>query len=311
MGTGVLLWWLAALPSARRGDRAEDPQNNRQVALAAVMYGGDFDDTIPLSINGRWSRLQDRHDFELTVNCPGPGTQDLPSPDAAGAKPTRTWVELQMPYIRSRYLLVCPDRGDRYGYFAGSPQSASDLTYEPQKATYRNQGRYPMYGLNYMFLAPIRIPKPLLHKRDAINYAEGVGKTFAGASDPENTIFFVSSQHASSEPNRGFFVVNAPGMWPKFSDNKEGYIAFTSGDPRGGDWSRESPDSHWEGFVYTGYNKGSNASFLDGHVKYMRAIAMAAGTSYAAAKPGSSGSGAVIVDKKSYLWDYDGSFYGL
>src|SRR5437868_6495614 len=103
---GILLF-LFVIPRRARSYHygSGEAQNVRQVGLAAIMYGGDYDDGIPLAINGRWSRLQNRHDSELTINCPGPGTQDFPSPDAAGAKPTRTWVQLQMEYVRSMGLL--------------------------------------------------------------------------------------------------------------------------------------------------------------------------------------------------------------
>lgn len=302
-----------AFKSAKVASRkAADAQNVRLVALAGIMYGGDYDDKIPLAINGRWSGLQNRHAKELTINCPGPGTQDLPSSDAAGARPTRTWVELQMPYLKSRRLLVSPNRNDPVGYFASPPHSVSDKGYDADTSTYRNQGRFPSYGLNYLFLAPIRIPKTKLGKPNAINYAEGVAKSFNQADDPSGTIFFVGSELKTGDPRRGFFVVNAPGMWRKFSENKKGYIAFWNGEQ--GEWMRdETPckDSSegcihgpkWAGFVWSGLNAGVNATFLDGHVKYMKTVALAGGTSYPSTPIRSTPSETRIVERSAYLWD--------
>lgn len=323
MAIGMFLYILLFSVSPRSSAyKAADAQNNRQIALAGIVYGGDYDDRIPVTINGRWSRLQNRHDRELTINCPGPGTQDFRSTDAAGAKPTRTWVELFAPYMKARHIFINPKREDPHGYFATEPQSATDPGYNMNGATYRNQGRFPMYGLNYMFLAPIRIPKGKLRLSDAINYAEGSAKMFAGAANPEATVFFVDSVQSRDEPGRGFFVVNAPGMWPAFANNREGYVAFWGGESGGGDWNRDSdrckeenrqcdPSTHWEGFAWTGFSDGTNATFLDGHVKFIRCNKLAAGTDYLTSKPASNGSGARIIDKKAYLWDYDGNFYGL
>ena len=300
-------------------------QNNRQMALAAIMYGGDYDDVIPLSINGWMSRLQNRSDAQRTVNCPGPGTQGIPALDAGGAEPARTWVYLVQPYIKSRGLYIVPGRGDPLGIFSADPTGIGDPGYDPKKNTYRNQGRFPFYGMNYMFVAPIRIPKSKLNKPDPVNYAEGEARTFTGATDPSETIFFVESQRAMDDLDRGFFVINAPGMWPAFAHNKKGYIGFWNGTKGSGDWvgtytacakSQEPcPDpmpNH--GFAWMGQKRGANASFLDGHVKYLKATAMAGGTDYMSAVAGANGdlgSGAQIVDKRQYLWDYNGNFYGL
>jgi prepilin-type processing-associated H-X9-DG protein len=312
--------------SIHANKKAADAQNARQVALAALMYSGDNNDRMVPTINGWLSRLQNRSDKQLTINCPGPGTQDLAAKDAAGARPTRTWVDLLGAYMKSNRLLVDPGRGDMiHQYFSVStPLSVGDPGYKADGPTYRNQGRFPMYGVNYMFLSPLRIPKEKRGLPNAVNYATAEVVNLAEADDPSRTVFYVDSQRSLSDQTRGFFVVNAPGMWKPFASGTNGLVAFWGGTAGSGDWvgtqtacaDFSTPCANpttSSNFVYTEYNGGTNVTFVDGHVKYMKAAALAAGTDYLTATAGSSGSlgsGAVITDKRKYLWNFDGNYYG-
>ena len=305
------------------GMKPSSAQNNRQMALAAIMYGGDYDDKIPVVVNGWLSRMQDVDDKHQTVNCPAPGTQDFPAKHAAGYRRTDAWPLMLMPYLRSRGLFINPDLTDFHNIWTSAPKAATDKDYNRDGATYRNQNRFPMYGMNYMFLAPLRIPANKRSEPDAVNYAVGEGRAFTDADDPSGTVFFTESQHAMDDATRGFFVINAPGMWPAFVHNKDGYVAFWGGTAGSGDWvgtptacadfGTPCPSPmEWAGSVYTGYNDGCSATFLDGHVKYYRTFALAAGTDYASAVAGADGSGAHIVDKSKYLWNLTNkNYYGL
>src|SRR4051812_8933465 len=113
----IVVGILLPPPTEHRGARAADAQNERQVALGALMYSGDYDEQMVPTINGRLSRLQNIADGHLTVNCPNPGTQDLESKDAAGGQRTDTWVLILTPYIKSMHLWVDPGRGDVHKYF--------------------------------------------------------------------------------------------------------------------------------------------------------------------------------------------------
>src|SRR5690242_21503467 len=42
--------------------KAASAQNNRQMALANIMYGGDYDDTICVMVNGRYRSLKNSQD---------------------------------------------------------------------------------------------------------------------------------------------------------------------------------------------------------------------------------------------------------
>ena len=310
-------------------------QNERQIALAAIMYSGDYDDRIPPAINGWFSRLQDRTDKQLTINCPGPGTQAEVATDAAGAAPARTWVALLWPQIKSLELFIRPPSDqsrtsdehderlvDRAGIFAHDPLALGQPGYDPAKNTYRNQGLFPQFGLNYMYLAPLIVPKEYRNMANPTNYAVSRPFKYEDADDPSGTIFFIDSQRAMDDPDTGFFVVNAPGMFPAFQHNAKGYIAFWGGTAGSGDWvgtDTACPDNtnpcdrpmKSNGFVYTGYNNGCNTTFLDGHVKYFHPNQLAAGTDYALATAKADGSGCHIIDKSHYLWNLsDKDYYG-
>ncbi len=324
---GVLFAPVYSHGNGRRARTSWDAQNNRQVALGALMYSGGNNDRMVPTINGRLSQLQNVADGRLTVNCPGPGTQDLESKDAAGAQRADTWVMLLNPYLKSMQLYVDPGRGDVHKYFvqgSNEPRAQGQPGYDPQGCTYRNVGRFPMYGMNYMFLSPLRIPKDKRNEPNAINYAVAEVVNLDKAADPSGTVFFIDSQRSQTDQARGFFVVNAPGMWPAFASNKDGYVAFWNGTKGSGDWVGTqtacndfsdpcSKPTTSTNFVSVHYNGGANATFVDGHVKYMKAEALTAGTNYETAIAGSAGSlgsGAVITDKKRYLWNFDGNYYG-
>ncbi len=303
-------------PPRRAGGGSAGAQNVRQMALAALMYAGDYDDGLPLTVNGQLSRMQNRKQGQLTINCPGPGTQELPAPEAAGGEPTLAWPTLMLPYIKSRVLFVDPVRGDSHQIWAHEAVTPGDPNYDAEGATLRNQNRFPMFGYNYMFLSPLRIPKAKRGLPNAINYAVADSHKSTEADDPSGTIFFATSQASLSDPSRGFFVVNAPGMWATFAKETNGLVGFWNGTPGTGDWvgtNTACPDDSNPctkpqpsyGFVYmlNPAPAASNVAYLDGHVKYTKAEALAAGTTFPTAVAGSDGSGAVIVDRKKYLWD--------
>jgi len=327
LGAIIILAFVRAFAKPRRiGGHGSSAQNNRQMALAAIMYASDFDNRIPPTINGWLCRMQNIKDGQRTRNCPGPGTQELEANDAAGGQRTDAWPLLELPYIKSRGLYVDPGRADDHHIFNQPAKAVGEEGYDPEGATYRNQNRFAFYAMNYMFLAPLRVPKERRNEAHLMNYAISAPHKFDEADDPSYTIFFTESQRSMSDQTRGSFVVNAPGMWKAFSDNKDGYVALSMGTLGSGDWvgtptacaDNTSPCEHpmkSSNFGYTGYNDGCNATFLDGHVKYYKAFALTAGTDYGTAIAGSQGdpeSGAKIIDKKKYLWNLtDKNFYGL
>jgi prepilin-type N-terminal cleavage/methylation domain-containing protein/prepilin-type processing-associated H-X9-DG protein len=94
--------------------------NTKQITLAAIMYGGDADDFLPLSQSGPNSKVQ-----------------------SGGAGHSNTWEGICLPYIKSQQLFVDVAVGDPDNIFSSGPY-----------AWYGNQNFFPDFGYNYMFLSP-------------------------------------------------------------------------------------------------------------------------------------------------------------
>jgi len=295
--------------------KSASAQNNRQIALANIMYGADYDDRICVMINGPWRDLKSIDDGVLT---------------SYGEQRTDAWPLLLMPYIKSRGILVDPGRGDVNGVFStvalGDPDPGP-LTPPHKVASFRNQSLYPFYGVNYLFASPLVIPASRLSDPTPIDFMVGESHAFTDAQDPAKTIFYTESQRgytptSNSDPigeldsTFGFFGVNAPGMWGHLAAHDGASpVIFWTGTNCSGDWCGDadaltSGQQRRSNFVYIGYNDGANASFLDGHVKYLSDSAMAAGTDYLSATPqdgglGSFGGGCTIIDHTKNLWGLD------
>jgi prepilin-type processing-associated H-X9-DG protein len=275
----------------------------RRITFSSIQYSGDYDDTIVLALRGRLSRLQDRSDRQLTINCPGPGTQGTPDPTAGGAQASRTWVQLLGPYMTSQKQFIDPERGDRHGIYSDGPLAVGEKNYGRTQNTWRNQGRFPMLGVNYLCLSPISIPKTHLKDADALNYAEGQAIKFSASTDPSGTIFYAASQRSMDDTDRGLFVVNAPGMWRDAYASKD-KLAISDG-TGSGEWIWGGVNkSISNGNVYIAYRGGSDVAFLDGHVKFLKDAALAAGTDYISGVPGVGlKTTCKIIDRAHYLWD--------
>jgi prepilin-type N-terminal cleavage/methylation domain-containing protein/prepilin-type processing-associated H-X9-DG protein len=296
--------------------KAASAQNNRQMALAAIMYGGDFDDAIPVMVNGDFRNLKNVRDGALTQY---------------GEQRTDGWPLLLAPYIKSRGLFIDPGRGDVPGIWRGPALATNDAGFDALKNAYRGQSRFPMYGINYLFLSPLLIPSAKLTDATPSDFMSGESHSFTEADDPSGTIFYTESQRGNvttaAQPvlgeldtTRGFFGVNAPGLWDVLVSSSIPYVIFWAGSECSGDWCGDR-DAATAGrqkesnSVYIGYNDGANATFLDGHVKYMKDNALCAGTNYLTATPHSidptaNGGGATITDKAAYLWNLRDFYYG-
>jgi len=300
----------------RAAKKAASSQNNREMALANVMYSTDYDDTICVMINGAWRSLKNVHDGELT---------------SYNEQRTDAWPLLVLPYIRSRGLFTDPGRGDVHNIYGTAPLTPTDAHYDQYGATYRNQNRFPMYGVNYLFVSPLLIPASKMSDPTPTDFMVGESHTFGEADDPSGTVFYTESQRGyqptsltdsigALDSSRGFFGVNAPGLWEVLVSSTVPYVIFWTGTNCSGDWCGDADSTTVgrqtrENFVYTGYNEGCNASFLDGHLKFYKASQLAAGTDYLSSTPqdggsGAFGGGANITDKTHYLWNLSSNYYG-
>ena len=296
--------------------KAASAQNNRQIALADIMYGADYDDTICVMINGPYRDLLNIRDGVLSTY---------------GEQRTDGWPLLMLPYIKSRGLYIDPGRADTNNIFNAPAHASVDPGYVATGATYRNQSRFVMYGVNYLFDSPLLIPASKMSNATPTDFMQGEAHTFTEADDPSGTVFYTESQRGFVpttttdvigvlDTTRGFFGVNAPGLWETLVSSTVPYVVFWDGTNCSGDWCGDMDPTTVgrqknTNFVYIGYNEGANATFLDGHVKYLKDAALASGTSYLSSTPQDGGStyfggGANITDKVHYLWNLTDNYYG-
>jgi prepilin-type N-terminal cleavage/methylation domain-containing protein len=259
--------------------KASSLSNNKQIALAGLMYAEAYDDFLPLFMNGNYTDA---------VGLTNPTTHVAD-----------TWVWLTQPYIKNLQLMVDPGRGDYRNYFGSGPN-----------AWWGNQNRYPMYGLNYVFVSPFLVP-------DGVNCNWAEGKSGTAADEPAATVFFVGSRVFEADKNRGFFGANAPGMWEWIAPHANYCIFYgphpTEGANCAGDWCGASTlPRKYTASTAINYQDGGTVTFLDGHAKYLKDSAMAAGTNYTTAVPNGilNAGGAKIIDKTKYIWNLDSNYYG-
>jgi hypothetical protein len=235
-----------------------------------IMYGADYDDNMPVFIAGSWGNI--------TNNTADPTR-------------TKTWVELCQPYIQNYQLYIDPTRGDAGNFFGGPPTGAT-----PPR-TLRNQGRFPMYGYNYLFLSPW----PFCDQAES--------RSFTQADDAAQTVMLDETELFTQDPTTGYFMSNAPGMWPIIAPHLV-YCIVYDGSVGSGNWSRlnPAPDGPYEAETYTTAD-GSNTGFTDGHAKFLKAAALAAGTDYMTAVKTNANEGAAIIDRTTYLWNLDSNYF--
>jgi prepilin-type N-terminal cleavage/methylation domain-containing protein/prepilin-type processing-associated H-X9-DG protein len=293
--------------------KAASAQNNRQMALAGLMYAGDYDDSLCVMVDGPFRDLLNVDDGVLT---------------SYNEQRTTGWPLLLSPYIKSRGLFVDPGRGDVVGIWSGPALATNDTGYSGGKNTYRNQSRFPMYGINYLFLSPLLIPSSKMSDATPTDFMSGESHTTTEADDPSGTVFYTESQRGyvggsttgTLDSTRGFFGVEAPGLWGALVSSTVPYVIFWNGTFCSGDWCGDA-DATVPGlqkrsnYVYIGYNDGANATFIDGHVKYMKDANLASGTNYLASTPndwasGYFGGGCTILDKVHYLWNLNDNYFG-
>ncbi|MBI1333070.1 MAG: prepilin-type N-terminal cleavage/methylation domain-containing protein [Armatimonadetes bacterium] len=239
--------------------KASSISNQKQIALAGIMYEGDVDDMLPLNIQtyASWPYMSD------------------------GTTPAYTWVHLIQPYQKNLTILVDPGKGDSDNIFGNGPY-----------AWWANQDIFPQYGYNYMFLSPW--------------YAcdTSVARSGTAAVAPAETVMFTSSQAFSSSSNLGYEGANAPGAYPVILPAPNACI-----------WVGASGQSNWHADVTphvtastrTAIYDGAIVGFVDGHAKFMKDGALAAGTDFGTA----TGDNAVVTDITKYLWDLDGTLNDL
>jgi len=295
--------------------------NLKKLAQAAAHYSQDADGYIPIFMNGRFRDIKNVRDGVLT---------------SYGEQRTDMWPLILAPYLKDRSGYVDPERGDQFGIWSAAPLATSDPGYNPYGNTYRNQNRFPMFGVNYLFLSPMLVPASKLSDAQPTDLMVSGAHQFSEADDPANTVFYTESQRGyvpttttdtvgTIDSARGFVGINAPGLWEVLIEEQyEGInpIPFWNGANCSGDWCGTDIDPVHPGkqteenyFYKNPSSSGNNVLFLDLHQSFKTATALAAGTDYLTATPqdggsGAFGGGANITNKAAYIWNLDENYYG-
>lgn len=202
----------------------------------------------------------------------GAGPNWQTQPDLA----MQTWVKKLDPYVKNLRMSKCPSTSDQYGIYS---------TYH----AWINVQYWLDYGFNYQYLSKHQNPPP--GGSDPWYYRT---RNLAEIAEPAATVMFIDTTEAKDlgdgTSNVGF-VVDAPDGWT--SPNTYGW----------GGWGRDGTFGPY-GNAFPRHNLGMNTTWADGHVKWMRPEALAAGTNW---NPNISQENIVITDKSKYLWDADGN----
>jgi len=316
---GAILFPVYAQARRAQKNNKANAVNLKAIARAVKQYAQDYDDQIPIVINGRYRNLKNMHDGEL---------------DQYGEPRSDMWPLLVLPYLGDRTTYIDPQRGDAFGIWSGPPLATSDPGYIPYQNTYRNQSRFSMFGFNYLYLSPFEIPASKLEDFTPTDFMVGISHSFAEAELPNKTVMYAPSDRGlipqsgtdtvgTQDWQRGFSTINAPGLWDVLvQENSNGPVIFWTGADCSGDWCGADLDPNTagkqtnEGFFYKyPTTLGNNTMFLDLHVKFMSAEDLASGTDYLTATPqdggsGAFGGGANIIDKSKYLWNLNEEYYG-
>ena len=272
--------------------RTSSLSNIKQIQLAMLMYGNDYDDNMVLLGSG------------LYENSFAPIGNETDNPLR-----TKFWPELVQPYITNYQLFADPVRGDGRGFFNGPPVDYDGDGFSDPPRTHRNQNRFVMYGYNYLFLSPW----PLCEFWES--------RSFTQAEDVSATVMLVQSRDFMRTATLGFVGANAPGMWPIIAPHLY-YCIWYDGSDGSGNWSRlnstpidgigRDNDTYTSNTYINGKADGSNTGFMDGHAKFMKTSALAAGTNYMIVDKDNGGflvGGAEIIDRDPYMWNLDDNYY--
>ena len=291
--------------------------NLRKISSAAQAYGQDNDDRMPLMINGFYRDLVNVDDGALTI---------------FGDKRTDGWDLVLLPYVKDRTTYADPRRDDVHGIWSGPPLAPTDPGFNVNANTFRNQSRFPEFGYNYVFLSPTYIPPQFFDGATPTDFMVSESHGFFEAEKPGKTVFFTASDRGYVattstdelgvlDTTRGFFGVDAPGMFAVAAASTSPYVIFWNGTNCSGDWCGDTDPGHAElrtqNYAYIEPTLGgNNVAFLDGHVGFLSDVDMAAGTNYLTATPqdfgtGAFAGGAVITNKSKYIWNLNNNFLGL
>ena len=240
--------------------------NLKQIGTAMMMYTQDYDET--------W--------VTATSFC-NSARIDIPFAPSDTNKPRPMWQGRIFPYTKNWDIYNCPS--DPY-----------------KKTTNIDRFYYISYGYNYGYLshlsspsnaAPTNQPDPNptcssttwfapVSLSAVLRPAQIIMVGDSGGKDPGNSYYFMGSGINPPDVDPSLYYFWGPGPvdgWGKDALNYSG-----KWDPTGNVASR--------------HNEGANLVLCDGHAKYYKTNAIAAGTNY---NPNADGT--VVTDYSQYMWD--------
>jgi prepilin-type N-terminal cleavage/methylation domain-containing protein/prepilin-type processing-associated H-X9-DG protein len=195
----------------------------------------------------------------------------------AGSRQSFWTAKLLEPYIKTWAIWNCPSFGSNRGMFNPGDQFA----------WYYNQMRFASVGYNYSYLS-----------RWLGDCTNSAGVSMAAVGKPSETVAFVdSSFDLATNRYIGYAFVNAPDS-AKWYPAEDVCVWFN-----GWDWTNaRDPLPRQLGSVNPLHQDGLNVMWVDGHAKYSKWRALAAGTNFA---PGIDEESVKVTDPTKYVWDLE------
>jgi len=205
------------------------------------------------------------------------------SSSAAFPNDQMTWPQMIQPYIKNWTIMRCPSESvDPFGIWNGSSAGVK---------WWYNWMRWPSYGYNWNYLnqsdcsvwRPGGLPVPLARIQSPAGTVELTDVKIVGSSG------YYTSQNVDSPAG-----VGAPDCCT-YSNGGWGVGAF-------GDTLNFASNPTYTGTVAVRHTEGTNVAFCDGHSKFMKPGALAAGTNWT---KGIANTAVNITDRSQYLWDLE------
>jgi prepilin-type N-terminal cleavage/methylation domain-containing protein/prepilin-type processing-associated H-X9-DG protein len=214
-------------------------------------------------------------DYDETM-VPMANSFSLPTTPNGG---TQQWAAYNLlPYFKSWGMFACPSAGhDNRGVFT----SGNGL------AWWRNQMRFPNYGYNYLNLAKI--------EGDCTTTS---GVSIAAINRPAETVAFADSRIYGV--NAGSAWINDPTGLPRVNPAPDECIYGWGGTSAGWNWPATAAKPSSLGYIESRHQDGVNIVWVDGHAKYNKWQALAAGTNF---RQGVLENDVVITNREQYVWD--------
>jgi len=202
------------------------------------------------------------------------------------------WPKLQEPYTKNWQIYRCPSGGDPTAVWGGGPN-----------AWWGNQMRRSHVGYNYLGLS--------IWLDCDVSQTQGIG--LASINKPATTVAFVDSAYETApgqninNAERGFSLVQAPAQYAAIYPAPR-TCTYYNGVNGGWDWPNAATRRPYSiGWTIDRHNEGMNVGWVDGHAKFMKFQALAAGTNFG---PGVGEQAVRLTNVNDYLWNDLNAYFG-